>query len=328
MSVTVVSVDVDRRQITLRGPEGQTAVYKVSDEVRRLDDIKAGDTLKVDYRVTALAELREPTAEERDNPVAVSEGLDRAPVEGPPAAVIHRAVRVVARIEALDRPAQNFTVKGPNRGDVGVHVDDPAAFAAIRVGQAIVVKFAETLKVMVEPGGGDTGNAPRSVILLRGVAAGVKVSLSVVAVDTEHRLITLRGPEGNEAVYQVGDAVKRLGEIKAGDTLTADYQVAAIAELRKPTAEELNNPLVVTKGFGRAPSEAPPAAAFERSVRVVAKIEALDRPDQTLMLKCPLQGTVAVHVDNDPVFVTLRVGQAIVASFTETLTLMIEPGQK
>jgi len=237
VSVTVLGVDVERRLLTLQGPDGSRAVYKVSEEVKRLAEIKAGDTLTADYRVTANAELREPTPEERDHPIAVSEGLDRAPSDGPPAATIHRAVRVVARIEALDRAAQNFTVNGPSRGEVVVHVDDASAFAAIRAGQAIVVKFAETLTLTVEPGPRNSSQASGAIVHARGVAARVKVSVTVVAVDLENRLITLKGPEGTEAAYKVAEQVKRLSEIKAGDTITADYQVTAMAELREALAE-------------------------------------------------------------------------------------------
>src|SRR6188508_610157 len=51
----------------------------------------------------------------------------------------------------------------------------------------------------------------------RGKAAAIQVALSVEAVDHEKRLITLKGPQGNVGVYEVGDQVKRLSEIKAGD---------------------------------------------------------------------------------------------------------------
>jgi len=101
-----------------------------------------------------------------------------------------------------------------------------------------------------------------------------------------------------------------------------------MAELREPTAEERDNPIVVSKGFARAPSDGPPGAAFDRSVRVVARIESLDRPAQCFMLKGPLQGMVVVHVDDAAVFAAIRVGQAIVANFNESLTLIVDSGQK
>src|SRR5262245_28478728 len=164
--------------------------------------------------------------------------------------------------------------------------------------------------------------------IARGEAASLKVSFSVEAVDAEKRLITLKGPQGNEGVYEVGDEVKRLAEIKAGDKINAEYNVAAVAELREPTAEEKSAPLVAMQGGERGPSDAPPAAGIGRAVRAVATIEALDGAAQNVTVKGRLDGMVTVHVDDATVFSQLQVGQSVVVSFAETLVLSVEPGAK
>jgi len=157
-----------------------------------------------------------------------------------------------------------------------------------------------------------------------GEAAAVKVSFDVQAVDAEKRLITLKGPQGNLGEYEVGDEVKRLSEIKAGDKINAEYQVAAAAELREPTAEEKNAPLVVVKGAERGPADAPPAAGIGRAVRAVANIDALDAPGQNFTVKGPLDGVVTVHVDDATAFSHLQVGQPIIVTFAEKLVLSVQ----
>ena len=164
--------------------------------------------------------------------------------------------------------------------------------------------------------------------IARGQAASLQVSFSVEAVDAEKRLITLKGPQGNEGVYEVGDEVKRLAEIKAGDKINAEYNVAAVAELRAPTEEEKSSPMVAMQSGDRATSDKPPAASIGRSVRAVATIEALDSPGQNFTLKGPLDGLVTVHVDDATVFNQLKVGQPVVVTFAETLMLSVEPGAK
>jgi hypothetical protein len=151
-SALVKAVDAEKRLITLEGPRGNTGVYKVGEQVQRLSDIRVGDKINAKYRVAAVAELREPTAEEKSAPITVVEEGDRAALDVPPAAAIWRGVRVVTTIEALDRSAQTVTVKGPLDGLVAVRVDDPTAFDRLKVGQNIVVTFAETLVISVEPG--------------------------------------------------------------------------------------------------------------------------------------------------------------------------------
>src|SRR5262245_15303667 len=90
----------------------------------------------------------------------------------------------------------------------------------------------------------ESGNAAEQAPIAKGRSAAVEVALSVEAVDAEKRLITLKGPQGNVGVYEVGDQVKRLSEIKAGDKIKAQYEVAAVAELREPTDEEKSAPMV------------------------------------------------------------------------------------
>ena len=174
----------------------------------------------------------------------------------------------------------------------------------------------------------ETNKAPEAAPIARGEAAEVKVSLAVEAVDAEKRLITLKGPQGNEGVYEVGDQVKRLSEIKAGDKINAEYTVAAVAELREPTAEEKSAPLTAVMAGERGTSDQPPAAGIGRAVRAVTTIVALDAPNQSFTVKGPMEGIVAVHVDDPTVFSHLQVGQTIVVTFAEKLVLSVQPGAK
>ena len=158
----------------------------------------------------------------------------------------------------------------------------------------------------------------------RGTVVDLQTSALVEAVDVDKRLVTLKGPHGNVGVYKVGNQVKRLSEIRVGDRIHAQYQVAAIAELREPTAEEKSAPVAIVTEIDRAPS----AGSFGRSARLVTTIEALDRSKQSLTVKGPLDGLVTLHVDDPAVFGSLQIGQSIVATFAETLILSVEPGSR
>ena len=171
-------------------------------------------------------------------------------------------------------------------------------------------------------GSGETGP------VARGEAATIEVAFSVGAVDAEKRLITLKGPQGNVGEFTVGDQVKRLAEIKPGDTIHAEYKVAAVAELREPTAEEKSAPSVEVIANARGTAEAPPAGGIGRAVRVVTTIEALDRANQSLTVKGPEGNTVTAHVEDPAVFDHLTIGQTIVVTFAESLGLSVQPGAK
>jgi hypothetical protein len=162
----------------------------------------------------------------------------------------------------------------------------------------------------------------------RGEAAGIKVTSTVEAVDVAARRITLKGPKGNVETYLVDKEVRRLGEIKVGDKVTADYKVAAIAELREPTAEEKSAPLVMAQGADRAPSDVPPGAALARAVRMVALIESVDAAARTFSIRGPLDGVLRLRVEDAAAFASLKAGQAVVVVFAESLLLAVEPGSK
>src|SRR6187401_2411136 len=72
----------------------------------------------------------------------------------------------------------------------------------------------------------------------------ISVPARVQALDVEKRELTLKGPLGNEVTLTVDKEVKRLGEVKVGDEVTAKYYVSIAGELREPTAAEKENPLV------------------------------------------------------------------------------------
>src|SRR5262249_22206783 len=97
-------------------------------------------------------QLREPTEEEKTAPLVEVTSEARGTSAEPPAGAIARAVRAVTTIEALDRPGHSFTVKDPVDGNlVPVHVEDPSVFEHLKIGQTIVVTFAETLTLSAEP---------------------------------------------------------------------------------------------------------------------------------------------------------------------------------
>lgn len=199
----------------------------------------------------------------------------------------------------------------------------PVALAALLVAAASCSKTPKEDASVKQ-----TETAPGTAPVARGEAAAVQVSFSVEAVDAENRLITLKGPNGNTGTYEVGDQVQRLAEIKAGDTIHAEYTLGAVAELREPTAEEKSAPLTEVTGAERGTLEAPPAGAVGRVVRAVASIESVDPATQSVTVKGPEEGLVSVHVEDPAVFNKLKAGDPLVVTFAEKLVLSVQPGSK
>ena len=98
-TATVQELDLDKRELTLKGPLGDIATVTVDKAVKRLNEIKVGDEVTAKYYISIAAELREPTAAEKENPLVVTEGMAKAPKGTSPAAGGLHVIRVVATVE-------------------------------------------------------------------------------------------------------------------------------------------------------------------------------------------------------------------------------------
>ncbi len=152
----------------------------------------------------------------------------------------------------------------------------------------------------------------------------VTATAKVEAIDLAKREVTLKGPLGNVETVVVGEDVKRLNEVKVGDEVTVEYYIGIAAELRAPTDEEMKQPFVVLDGAAKAPTTSAPAGATARVVRVVATVEGLDRPTQTVTLKGPRGRYITVRVEDPGVLLKPRIGDKVVVTAAEALAVSLE----
>ncbi|MGH7177657.1 MAG: hypothetical protein ACREJC_09775, partial [Tepidisphaeraceae bacterium] len=121
-------------------------------------------------------------------------------------------------------------------------------------------------------------NAPATQPLSAEESVLVTVTATVQAIDMDKRQVTLKGPLGNVVTFTVDQRVKRLGEVKVGDEVTADYYISIAGELRAPTAEEKENPVTILEETARAPQGTEPAGGGLRMIKIVTTVEGLDLP--------------------------------------------------
>ena len=152
----------------------------------------------------------------------------------------------------------------------------------------------------------------------------VTVTAKVQAIDVAKREVTLKGPLGNIETIVVSDQVQRLNEVKVGDDVTVKYYIGIAAELREPTAAEKAEPFKVIDEVGRAPATSAPGAVAVRAIRIVATVEGLDRPTQTVTLKGPGGRYVTVRVADPKILEKPRLGDTVVVTAAEALAVSLE----
>jgi hypothetical protein len=150
VTASVEAIDPASREVTLKGPLGNTVTFTVDQRVKRLNEVKVGDLVRADYYVSFAAELRKPTAKEKKTPFVLLDTTTKAPPGASPAAGGLRQFKVVTTIEGLDRPAKTVTVKGPRGNFLTARVADPSRLTQMRIGENIVVTYTEALAISLE----------------------------------------------------------------------------------------------------------------------------------------------------------------------------------
>jgi Cu/Ag efflux protein CusF len=150
VAATVKTINQETRQVTLADELGKETSFVVDKRVERLGEISVGDTVTADYYLSLAFELREPTAEERANPLQIDQDSARAPKEVAPAGAAARVIKAVCTIEGLDRPTETVTLMGPLGGLNVVKVRDLAILPKLAIGQSVVVTYTEALVIALE----------------------------------------------------------------------------------------------------------------------------------------------------------------------------------
>jgi len=150
LTASVEAIDQASREVTLKGPLGNTVTFTVDQRVKRLNEIKVGDHIRADYYISFAAELRKPTAEEEKTPFVMLDAAGKAPPGTSPAAGGLRRFKVVTTVEGLDRPTETVTVKGPRGNFLTARVADPARLTQMRIGETIIVTYTEALAISLE----------------------------------------------------------------------------------------------------------------------------------------------------------------------------------
>jgi hypothetical protein len=149
LQATVEDIDHAKREVTLKGPDGNAVKVTVSDDVKNFPQIKKGDEVNVGYYESVALALHKPG--EALAPTGVSEVLvRREPGEKPGGAAVSVS-DITATVEDVDRENREVTLKGPDGNIVKVHVDPSVGnLERIKKGDQITASRTEALAVSVE----------------------------------------------------------------------------------------------------------------------------------------------------------------------------------
>lgn len=150
MEAEVVAIDLETREVSLKGPDGDIVTLHSPERVVKLEDINVGDKVVTSFIAALEGEVREPTEEELAEPWLVMEeaGVSK---EGEPAAIgSARIIRAVCTIEGMNRELGVVTIKD-SRGKLHLIGDvEPEKMEGVKLGQTIVMVYAEAMALTLE----------------------------------------------------------------------------------------------------------------------------------------------------------------------------------
>ena len=166
---------------------------------------------------------------------------------------------------------------------------------------------------------------PKPEVMSRHEAVLLNYTGTITDIDYPNREMTLQSSGGHRETFVVDEQVQRFNEAKVGDKVSMDYYLGVDAEVRRPTAEEERNPLVVLDTAGRAGPNAAPAAHGTRKIRAVVTIESLDRAAGTVTVRGPRGKYFTARVADPSRLERVRIGDTILMTFTEATAISLKP---
>jgi hypothetical protein len=150
---------------------------------------------------------------------------------------------------------------------------------------------------------------------------------TITAIDYPTRELTITDSQGRSETFTVGEEVQRFNEAKVGDKVALDCYLSYNAEVRKPTAEEAQNPLLVQESLSRTGRDTAPGGTATRRIREVVTIESMDRAAQTVTVKGPQGKYFVAGVENPSNFDKVHVGDTVVLTFNEATAISLKPAE-
>ena len=148
MTAVVEAINLETREVTLRGPEGNSSSFVASEEARNLDQVSVGDIVVAEYEQSLSIEVFENDGSVPGAGEVMAAGRSELG-EMPGIAAVDSTV-VTATVEEINLENNTFKLKGPS-GEVQEYVArDPENLKKAAVGDLVVITYTEAIALSVE----------------------------------------------------------------------------------------------------------------------------------------------------------------------------------
>jgi hypothetical protein len=150
------------------------------------------------------------------------------------------------------------------------------------------------------------------------VTEAVTVRATIVAIDKDNRIVTLKGPRGNLVDLRADESVRRFNELKVGDIVSATYSESIAVQVRRPGEPAPEKERVVVR------PQSTPGASVENIMTKTVTIEEIDRTASTVTVK-DSEGNLRSYRVRDPNRLQgVNVGDKVDIYYTTAILLKVD----
>jgi Cu/Ag efflux protein CusF len=146
-TATVQAIDSTARKVTLRNDKGEEDTFVVGPAMKRFDELKVGDKVKVTYYESLVLQVRKPG--EKTNVAGVDAALTRAKGEMP-GATLAAQEKMSVTVKAIDAKLPSITVTTDDGRTVTRKVENKKYLEGVKVGDKIDVTYTESIIMDVQ----------------------------------------------------------------------------------------------------------------------------------------------------------------------------------
>ena len=140
---TIETINHSTRVMRIKTADGKFEAFYAPEVVKRFDELKVGDKLKVTYNNNVIVRLK-PPGEEAVNTA------DPTYAKGETSGTAGTVRRMTATIVDIDKSASSITFAGPNDWKYSRRVVDPTVFDQVKVGDRVDIIWNTDLTISKE----------------------------------------------------------------------------------------------------------------------------------------------------------------------------------
>ena len=148
----------------------------------------------------------------------------------------------------------------------------------------------------------------------------------VVKVDKKTRTITFKNKEG-ESKFVAGPDIKNFDQIKKGDRVNVNYELAVAIELIKTKSDGVRTK-VETNTVTKSKANEKPSETITNQTTIVADIVEVNREKKLVSVKGPSGKITTVTVKNPALLADVKVGEQVKVIYFDAMAASITTPKK